>query len=87
MDALATVGPEQKVIHFRTSTPVDNAIPDVMYVAHPEWYVTSLDDVHARHVWYLDDGLQSETPVPSSWTPVTTHIRGYVRERLFTLPQ
>jgi uncharacterized membrane protein len=86
MDALATLDPHQQVINFRDSDPVDETIPDVMYLAHPEWYVRSLDEIHARHVWFLDEKLKVETTVPSSWTLVTTHYRGYARERLFTLP-
>jgi len=86
LDARATLDEKQRVVNFRESAPLDYGFPDVMYAAHPEWYVLSLDDIHARHVWFLDEHMHAETEVPKSWKLEVMHYRGYARERLYTLP-
>jgi hypothetical protein len=85
LDAHATLGNKQRVIHLRQWKPDYKTFPDVMYWGRPEWWVMSLDDVHARHVWLLDELMKPAQEVPPHWKLVITHRRGYVRTRLFTV--
>ncbi len=85
-DARATLPPEQRIIQLRDSPPVATSFPDVLYYDKPDWYVTKIDDVHARHVWFVDEAGAPAKPVPDAWKLEITHVRGYARARLFTLP-
>ncbi len=86
-DVRVSLTEKHRVVHFRETPPADNSIPDVMYSTHPDWYISSLDDVHAKHVWFLDELMHTETKVPDSWELVLVHYRGYARERLYRIPQ
>ena len=86
-DSKAVLDPHQPVIHFRQGPPTPDTFPDVLYAGHPDWWVTSLSDIHARHVWLLDELMKNPTDVPSNWKIVTTHRRGYLRTRLFEISE
>jgi hypothetical protein len=86
MDARATLPDEQSVRELRGSPPDPTKIPDSLYYDRPDWYVLSLADVHARHVWLLEDAAAPPHDVPPSWTLEVSHRRGYARTRLFSLP-
>jgi hypothetical protein len=84
-DAHVMVGDTQRVVYFRDKKPTKHQFPDVIYWDRPDWYVLSLAEVHARHVWLLEDFDKPNVEVPPNWKLEITHLRGYARSRLFKL--
>lgn len=85
VDAKVSLSSEQRVVHLRESAKVPGTFPDVMYYDNPDWELTSLDDVHTRHAWILENGDGPNFPVPDNWHLVRSHRRGYARIRLFEI--
>ncbi|HEY4242104.1 MAG TPA: glycosyltransferase family 39 protein [Kofleriaceae bacterium] len=55
---------------------------DAIYYDKPDWWVRSLDDVHAKHVWLIEDANNPETPLPKGWFELYKAKHGYARVRL-----
>lgn len=85
-DAKAVLPSTQRVVQLRDSQPPSTQFPESLYYDKPDWYVTKLDDIHVRHVWFIDDAIAPKKPVPDSWKQEAMHVHGYARARLFTLP-
>ena len=82
-DARATLPMSQHVLQLRDEVPANDNFPDILYYDRHDWWVLSLDEIHARHVWVVDDAGKPPTAVPTSWRLVTGHLRGYAHTRLF----
>ncbi len=85
LDARATLGDEQRVVQLRDHKPSAKTIPDALYYDRPDWYVMSLSEISARHVWFIEEATAPVHDVPANWTLIITHRRGYARYRLFTV--
>ncbi|HEY4242105.1 MAG TPA: glycosyltransferase family 39 protein [Kofleriaceae bacterium] len=79
-DAKATM-PDRRVIDLRKDPPKYES-SDAIFYDRPDWWMLSLDDVHAKHVWLIEDGGKGETPLPAGWFQLYTAKHGYARIRL-----
>ena len=68
-----------------TNNIADDRMPDVIYNDKPEWVLKSLDDVHTKYVWLIEQAHQPSLAVPASWTLQTSHAHGYASYRLFKI--
>ena len=83
-DARATLDMRQHVT-IRVDSPPEFHTPGVVYYGHPDWYIFSWGEIHARHVWVIDENGAPPVEVPANWKLEVTHSRGYARTRLFAI--
>jgi len=81
-DARVTLDMDQHVTMLVHSPP-QFYTPDVVYYGHRDWYIFSWDEIHARHVWVIDESVAAPIDVPANWKLEVTNSRGYARTRLF----
>lgn len=86
-DAHILLGDHQPIVYFRDALPKPEIFPDILYYDHRDWWILSFDEIHARHVWLLENVHAAPFPVPATWHLEDTRSLGYARYRLFTLPR
>jgi len=84
-DARATLAENQRVLLLTGGKPTANDRDTVLYYDRPDWYTASLSNIHARHVWLMEQINGPLVDVPPNWDLVVSHRRGYARTRLFTI--
>ena len=84
-DARATLSNTRDIVLLVNHPIDDDRMPDVIYNDKPEWLIRSLDDVHTRYVWLIEQAFKTSIAVPASWKLVTSHVHGYAFYRLFKI--
>jgi len=82
-DARAVLDPEQHVVWLRDHVP-QLARVDLLLYDRPDWYVRSLSDIPAHHVWTLENP-DARMAVPANWKLIVSHRRGYAMTRLYEI--
>lgn len=84
-DARATLDSKQNVKLLIDTKPSVLNRDTMVYYNRPDWYITSISGIHARYVWVMSQTGSPPLEVPSNWTQVIRHRRGYADTWLYSI--